>query len=82
MVVFGDGSFATGGYATDFLEDWLDHRVSAGEIVAHADGTLGFTSAAIERILRELGPVPIGSELTDVSRRRHLTPRPRERLNS
>jgi hypothetical protein len=44
MLVFGDGQFKTGGYAPAFVEDWINQRISAGEIVQAPCGNLEFSA--------------------------------------
>lgn len=52
FLVFGDGKFATGGYAPAFIEDWFNKRISAGKIVTHFFS--GFTfSKSYKRQIKE-----------------------------
>lgn len=54
LIVFGDGSFRTRGYAPNFVAAWMKARREAGDIIARPDGTLALTEAAAARLLREL----------------------------
>lgn len=56
LLIFGDGTFKTGGYAPVFVADWLERRISEGDIVARADGTLDLAPSAIARIEQDLEP--------------------------
>lgn len=53
LLAFGDGEITTGGYAPDFLTDWLRDRRAAGQIIEH-DGTLRLSDAHAARVHREL----------------------------
>jgi hypothetical protein len=44
LIAFGDGEITTGGYAEGFVEDWLELRMKAGDIVAR-DGRLTVSDA-------------------------------------
>lgn len=53
MLVFGDGTFQTGGYGPGFVENWFDRRVASGEIVS-ADGALTLSASGRARVLAEV----------------------------
>lgn len=55
MIVFGDGEVTTGGYAPDFIQDWVAKRRAAGDIVADATGRLGFSKSFAKGFWKRLG---------------------------
>jgi hypothetical protein len=52
LIVFGDGQFSTGGYAPDFVSEWLSKRLKMGAIVRH-NGSLVFTEEFRRKVLKE-----------------------------
>ena len=54
MIVFGDGEFTTGGYAPDFITDWIKGRLAKGEIISTRTGTLRFSNEFLEAFIPKL----------------------------
>ncbi|MOA48513.1 hypothetical protein D3C78_1712620 [compost metagenome] len=53
MIAFG-GEFSTGGYAPEFITDWLDARIKQGRIVVNDSGVLAMSEAAVKELLAQL----------------------------
>lgn len=54
LIAFGDGDFTTGGYAPDFIEDWITDRISQGKIVTTASGLLEFSEGFLKEFKRAI----------------------------
>ena len=55
MMTFGDGEVTTGGYAPDFIPNWLTKRRAVGDTVADAAGRLGFSKSFAKGFWKRLG---------------------------
>lgn len=59
LIVFGDGQFSTGGYAPEFVKDWMTRRLSNREIIESPEGALAFSAGFCRGLmhrLQEYGP--------------------------
>jgi hypothetical protein len=54
IIALGDGEFCTGGYALDFVDDWLIDRLSRGEIISTPAGLLVFSNEFLRALRRKL----------------------------
>ena len=54
MIAFGDGEFSTGGYAPGFVEDWINERISAREIVKSSSGSLKLSDEFVQDFMRRI----------------------------
>ncbi len=56
MILVFSGEFSTGGYAPDFVSDWLRDRVDQGMII-ETGGTIRFTEMAEAQLLNRLNAI-------------------------
>jgi hypothetical protein len=54
MIALADHAISTFGYASDFVEDWLEKRMAAREIITDANGQLKFSDAYQQQFLATL----------------------------
>ena len=55
LIAFGDGEFSTGGYAPDFVKDWMTERLVEGAIVTMPTGKLGFSDEFGHQFRQRIG---------------------------
>lgn len=52
LIVFGDGTFRTGGYAPDFVSDWIANKMAKNQIIRKGFlGGLYFSDEYLARFL-------------------------------
>jgi hypothetical protein len=54
MMACADSEFTTGGYAPDFVKDWLSKRRADGDIIATPAGKLAFSNAFLNALTTRL----------------------------
>ncbi|MFO0551635.1 MAG: SMI1/KNR4 family protein [Polyangiaceae bacterium] len=54
ILALGDGAFGTGGYAPNFVAEWLKKRLAQGQIVKSSSGELSFSEAYADAIQAKL----------------------------
>lgn len=54
MIALGDGEFSTGGYAPDFIQDWITNRISQGKVVTNSSGSLVFSNDFLQELKHKL----------------------------
>jgi hypothetical protein len=55
LIALAESEFTTGGYALEFVEEWLDKRLAKGEIVTRRSGKIEFSQEFLEKLKRKLG---------------------------
>jgi len=54
LIALGDGEFTTGGYAPDFIKDWITNRISQGKIVKNSNNSLVFKNEFLQDFKRAI----------------------------
>lgn len=54
MIALGDGTFGTGGYAPDFILDWITNRILQGQVVTNSSGSLVFSNDFLQELKHKL----------------------------
>ncbi len=54
MIAFSDNDIGTGGYAEDFVKDWLEERVSQGQISKSIFGGFSFNKQSEISLIEQI----------------------------